>query len=483
MLDEENGSEIDNLTISVVDDLFTLHYLLDKGNPVKFRTVAHLIKYYKKHRLPNERRLVKAIHRPWWLLRHAAVKYDESGKLGSGHFCNVFRGKVTIDKNETDVAIKICHIPTEAITPEALLEARTSLIKEAKLMVEYNNTNVVKFYGVACDRPPVMILMELCAGGSMDNLLRKKGKDISNTEKFVYLYEVREGIIKVADFGLSVTLEHGNTLCKSIIKEAPIRVLDPEQRPSFDSIGDQLRESVESSPEVEPQNMVVNQLKGVVDPRYPNLSPRRLSLWELFFTLQLSDSGNENEKLACKTIRTAVEIEKSAKPLADPTAKSGGPSAEVVAASHKSSEQGNVIVAETTKICSTPDKKLSIAPTPMFSAEKLLKESAKKAEPNSVENLVTPTSKELLSNERIALDEYKAPPTLSLAKTMSSIRSVQLEAKVTRSNETLLPPKYGSTENLNKVTPKRQSAEQLSPEKVPLLPLIAANKSSISAPP
>ncbi|KAK6730730.1 hypothetical protein RB195_007290 [Necator americanus] len=357
----KNGSEIDNLTISVVDDLFTLHYLLDKGNPVKFRTVAHLIKYYKKHRLPNERRLVKAIHRPWWLLRHVAVKYDESGKLGSGHFCNVFRGKVTIDKNETDVAIKICHIPTEAITPEALLEARTSLIKEAKLMVEYNNTNVVKFYGVACDRPPVMILMELCAGGSMDNLLRKKGKDISNTEKFVYLYEIScgmrylhkmncvhrdlaarnclissDGIIKVADFGLSVTLEHGNTLCKSIIKEAPIRwfapeccrmeplfskktdvwafgtvmfevfsngskpfigvkdqaivkairkaempyppqetprkaieilkkiwVLDPEQRPSFDSIGDQLRESVESSPEVEPQNMVVNQLKGV----------------------------------------------------------------------------------------------------------------------------------------------------------------------------------------------------------------------------
>ncbi|KAK6730733.1 hypothetical protein RB195_007293 [Necator americanus] len=221
----------------------------------------------------------------------------------------------------------------------------------------------------------------------------------------------------------------------------------------------------------------------VVDPRYPNLSPRRLSLWELFFTLQLSDSGNENEKLACKTIRTAVEIEKSAKPLADPTAKSGGRSAEVVAASHNSSEQGNVIVAETTKICSTPDKKLSIAPTPMFSAEKLLKESAKKVEPNSAENLVTPTSKELLSNERIALDEYKAPPTLSLAKTMSSIRSVQLEAKVTRSNETLLPPKYGSMENLNKVAPKRQSAEQLSPEKVPLLPLIAANKSSISAPP
>ncbi|VDM65981.1 unnamed protein product [Strongylus vulgaris] len=166
-----------------------------------------------------------------------------------------------IDRNDVDVAIKICHPPTEKISPESLLEARTSMIKEAKLMAEYRDPNVIKFYGVACDRPPLMILMELCAGGSLDNHLRKRGKAISATEKIIYLYEIScgmrylhtmncvhrdlaarnclissNGIVKVADFGLSVILEHGKTMCRTIIKEAPIRWFAPEccyKTPSF----------------------------------------------------------------------------------------------------------------------------------------------------------------------------------------------------------------------------------------------------------
>ncbi|EPB76166.1 protein tyrosine kinase [Ancylostoma ceylanicum] len=301
--------------------------------------VYTLVLNVKKHRLPNDRRLVKPVKRPWWLLRHAAVKYDESGKLGSGNFCDVFRGKVTIDNNEVDVAIKICHPPTQDISAAELLEARTSMIKEAKLMAEYKDAN---FYGVACDRPPLMILMELCAGGSMDNHLRNRGKNISATEKLIYLYE---GVIKVADFGLSVILEQGHTMCRTIIKEAPIScaihvdcfrwfapeccykepsfskktdvwafgsvmfevfsngskpfldvkdqaiikairraempdppsetpaeatnllkkiwVLNPDERPSFNGIGKHLRGLIQLLPQIEPGDMVVNQLKGV----------------------------------------------------------------------------------------------------------------------------------------------------------------------------------------------------------------------------
>ncbi|RCN29616.1 hypothetical protein ANCCAN_24623 [Ancylostoma caninum] len=145
-----------------------------------------------------------------------------------------------------------------------------------------------------------------------------------------------EGIIKVADFGLSVILEQGHTLCKTVIKEAPIRwfapeccykepsfskktdvwafgsvmfevfsngskpfidvkdqaiikairkaempdppsetpaeatnllkkiwVLNPDERPSFNGIGKNLRGIIELSPQIEPADMVVNQLKGV----------------------------------------------------------------------------------------------------------------------------------------------------------------------------------------------------------------------------
>ncbi|KAK5978664.1 Inactive tyrosine-protein kinase 7, partial [Trichostrongylus colubriformis] len=51
----------------------------------------------------------------------------------------------------------------------------------------------------------------------------------------------KEGIIKVSDFGLSVILENGKTMCKTILKEAPIRWLAPEccyKQPQFSKKSD-----------------------------------------------------------------------------------------------------------------------------------------------------------------------------------------------------------------------------------------------------
>ncbi|KAK6037982.1 hypothetical protein COOONC_24513, partial [Cooperia oncophora] len=153
-----------------------------------------------------------------------------SGKIGSGNFCDVFRGKVTIENKEIDAAVKICHAPSAEVSPQDILEARTSMINEVKMMARYRDENLIMFYGVACDRPPVMIIMELCDGGSLDSHLRTRGKLISSTEKLIYLYETssgmrylhsvncvhrdlaarnclisREGTIKVSDFGMSVS--------------------------------------------------------------------------------------------------------------------------------------------------------------------------------------------------------------------------------------------------------------------------------------
>ncbi|KAK6024548.1 protein tyrosine kinase [Ostertagia ostertagi] len=223
MLGIENGNEIDNLTVSVLDGRYLLHYLLNvKDNPAIFDSVSQLVKYYK------------------------------SEKIGSGNFCDVYRGKVTIENKEVDAAVKICHPPNNEVSPRDLLEARTSMINEVKMMARYRDENLIKFYGVACDRPPVMIVMELCSGGSLDSHLRARGKSTSDTEKLIYLYEAswttssgmrylhsvncvhrdlaarnclisREGTIKVSDFGLSVILENGKTMCRSVLKEAPIR--------------------------------------------------------------------------------------------------------------------------------------------------------------------------------------------------------------------------------------------------------------------
>ncbi|KAK5982667.1 Protein kinase domain-containing protein, partial [Trichostrongylus colubriformis] len=87
-----------------------------------------------------------------------------------------------------------CHAPTNKVSAQDLLDARTSMINEVKMMADYRDDNLIRFYGVACDRPPVMILMELCAGGSLDSHLRARGKAISNTEKLIYLYETSSGM-------------------------------------------------------------------------------------------------------------------------------------------------------------------------------------------------------------------------------------------------------------------------------------------------
>ncbi|CAJ0594630.1 unnamed protein product [Cylicocyclus nassatus] len=58
VLNVKNGSTIDNLTISVVGDNYTLHYLLVRGKALKFASVGDLIKYYKRkvleRRVPQE---------------------------------------------------------------------------------------------------------------------------------------------------------------------------------------------------------------------------------------------------------------------------------------------------------------------------------------------------------------------------------------------------------------------------------------------
>ncbi|KJH51829.1 protein tyrosine kinase [Dictyocaulus viviparus] len=157
--------------------------------------------------------------------------------------------------------IEVCHPPSNDVSAANVLEARTSMINEAKIMAEYKSDYLIKFYGVACDNPPVMILMELCAGGSLDEHLRQRGAIISSTEKLVYLFETSKGmrylhsvncvhrdlaarnclissngVVKVSDFGLSVILENGKTMCRTVIKEAPIRWFAPECcyiQPSF----------------------------------------------------------------------------------------------------------------------------------------------------------------------------------------------------------------------------------------------------------
>ncbi|TKR71936.1 hypothetical protein L596_019464 [Steinernema carpocapsae] len=201
------GSGISNMTLKMVGDnkkKYAVKVLANQaGAYPSFDSVYELCKFYKKHRLPGNIRLKKAIHRPVWLIKHKAIQYcAEKDKLGSGNFCDVFKGKFKRPKEGSsvkgggekicDVAIKVCHPVADKDKKEAQ-DARLGMLREAKLMSRYRHEHVIEFYGVACDHPPVMIVMELCPGGSLENHLRKQGTAIEVSERILYCFEAARG--------------------------------------------------------------------------------------------------------------------------------------------------------------------------------------------------------------------------------------------------------------------------------------------------
>jgi hypothetical protein len=52
-------------------------------------------------------------------------------------------------------AVKVCHPASQKDSGEAQ-EARTSMLKEAKIMSCYSHEHVIEFFGVACDHPPIL---------------------------------------------------------------------------------------------------------------------------------------------------------------------------------------------------------------------------------------------------------------------------------------------------------------------------------------
>uniref|UniRef100_A0AC34QMH4 Tyrosine-protein kinase n=1 Tax=Panagrolaimus sp. JU765 TaxID=591449 RepID=A0AC34QMH4_9BILA len=215
---------------------FALHKLIEDHmrnphttrNPPEFDNVIVLVEYYKVHRLPCGTKLIRAIERPQYLIKHASIFYDPvTDYLNGGNFGQVYKGIFKTKQDESiKVAIKVCRNDNVQQLLEAV-NARLSMMREAKLMAEYDHENVITFYGVACDHPPVMLVMEFCQGGSLeDHLLHERDDTI--IERVLYCYEAARGmrylhaqncvhsdlasrnclistngVIKICDFGLS----------------------------------------------------------------------------------------------------------------------------------------------------------------------------------------------------------------------------------------------------------------------------------------
>ncbi|KAI6188505.1 Tyrosine-protein kinase [Aphelenchoides besseyi] len=217
-------------------------------NVQQFASLVELIDHYvsKKEPLSSTQPLAiirNAIPRQAWELLHEDITLVK--KLGEGAFGEVHAGKLRLKtKRKVDVAIKLAK--TEQVDKEKVKE----LMKEARLMRNYEHPNVVKLYGVAIEQEPLMIVMELVEGGALDVYLQKNGPKVVLQEKLdcmcmgtvwalEYLHSKNcihrdvaarnclyaKKTVKISDFGLS---REGESYQMTSAKRLPIKWLAPE---------------------------------------------------------------------------------------------------------------------------------------------------------------------------------------------------------------------------------------------------------------
>ncbi|CAI4229751.1 unnamed protein product [Auanema sp. JU1783] len=195
----------------------------------------------KKSLGSTEAQLKKGISRPDYYLLHDNITI--TSKLGGGEFGEVFIGQLN-GKNsvKTDVAVK-------KIKGRVTRREIKKFIQEAKLMKRFSHPNIVKLYGIAPQREPLMIVLELAAGGSLKYFFTKN--EVTREQMFHFMLDACRGMcylsvrkvihrdlaarncllgarneLKIGDFGLSIADKQELKLTN--IKAAPIKWLAPE---------------------------------------------------------------------------------------------------------------------------------------------------------------------------------------------------------------------------------------------------------------
>ncbi|KAL3107264.1 hypothetical protein niasHT_018440 [Heterodera trifolii] len=209
-----------------------------------YRTMRRFIETHlsKRDTVVDQRKviLLKGVGRQKWELAHSTI--TQGAELGKGAFGVVKRGVFrdpTIGQ-PVQVAIKeVSQTSTKAQIKE--------FMNEARIMRHLEHKNVIKFYGVAVGREPLMVLMELASDGSLDTYLKKTKR--SPRSKLFMCYGAAAGLdhvhskgilhcdiaarnclfsentVKVADFGLAFK---GPSKPVETGKPVPIRWLSPE---------------------------------------------------------------------------------------------------------------------------------------------------------------------------------------------------------------------------------------------------------------
>uniref|UniRef100_A0A0N4ZNN4 Protein kinase domain-containing protein n=1 Tax=Parastrongyloides trichosuri TaxID=131310 RepID=A0A0N4ZNN4_PARTI len=207
-----------------------------------FESVTHLVEHFKRHHIAHKLALKTKLKRPSHYISHSSFSYDETnGVLGKGNFAFVLKGTLPEEEDiePTYIAVKVFTLFSDNDPDETRTERLLQIINEAKIMKNLDNQHIVKFYGIALDKFPISIVMELCSGGSLEKHLRIEKEKISVGERLFYCDDIlngacymsdhqivhrdlaarnilisNDGYLKIGDFGQAIHLQQSHSTIK-----------------------------------------------------------------------------------------------------------------------------------------------------------------------------------------------------------------------------------------------------------------------------
>ncbi|CAH2040359.1 unnamed protein product, partial [Iphiclides podalirius] len=209
-----------------------------------FPSVAELIAWQRSSGVPVTARsgalLRRAVPRETWELNNDHVQLLD--KIGRGNFGDVYKARLKTTGQE--VAVKTCRVAL----PD---EQKRTFLQEGRILKQYQHPNIVRLIGIAVQKQPIMIVMELVPGGSLLTFLRTRASSLGARPLLAMCRDAAGGMryleskncihrdlaarnclvaddhtVKISDFGMS--REEEEYIVSGGMKQIPIKWTAPE---------------------------------------------------------------------------------------------------------------------------------------------------------------------------------------------------------------------------------------------------------------